>query len=36
MKPFLTGKWKNLVMLNYAAEPKALQKHLPKGTEIDY
>lgn len=36
MKPFLTGKWKNLIMLNYAAEPKALQKHLPKGTEIDY
>ncbi len=35
MKPFLTGAWKNLVMLNYAAEPAALQKHLPKGTEID-
>ena len=36
MTPFLTGKWKNLVMLNYAAEPAALQKHLPRGTEIDY
>lgn len=35
MKPFLTAAWKNLVMLNYTADPAALQKHLPKGTEID-
>lgn len=34
-KPFLTGKWKNLIMLNYAADPAALLRHMPKGTEID-
>jgi len=35
MKPFLTGKWKNLAMLNYLVEPSILTKHLPKGAEID-
>lgn len=35
MKPFLTGEWKNLVMFNYVANPAALTKYIPRGTEID-
>ncbi len=32
---FLTAEWRRLVMLNFPIEPEALQKHTPKGTEID-
>jgi len=32
---FLTTEWRCLVMLNFAIEPKALQKHVPKDTERD-
>ena len=36
MKTFLTGYWKNLLMLNYPIEASILQPYLPKGTELDY
>jgi uncharacterized protein YqjF (DUF2071 family) len=32
---FLTAEWRRLVMLNFPIEPKALQEHTPKGTELD-
>ncbi len=32
---FLTAEWRSLAMLNFPIEPDALQKHTPKGTEID-
>ena len=32
---FLTAEWRRLVMLNFPIEPEALQKHVPKGTELD-
>ena len=32
---FLNAKWKNLALINYNIDPKILEKHLPKGTEID-
>jgi uncharacterized protein len=33
--PFLTATWWHLVMLNYEADPQALQKYAPAGTELD-
>ena len=35
MKTFLTAKWENLIMANYAVEPQMLQPYLPKGVELD-
>lgn len=32
---FLTAEWNDLVMINYEIDPKILEKHIPKGTEID-
>ena len=32
---FLTAEWRRLVMLNFPIAPEALQKHVPKGTELD-
>lgn len=34
-KIFLTAEWQNLIMANYAVDPKHLQPHLPYGTELD-
>ncbi len=36
MTNFLTAKWENLVMANYAIAPQILLPYLPKGTELDY
>ena len=32
---FLTAEWHRLLMLNFPIAPEALQKHVPKGTELD-
>jgi uncharacterized protein YqjF (DUF2071 family) len=32
---FLTGEWRKLVMINYIIDKHILEKHLPKGTEIE-
>lgn len=32
---FLTAEWQRLVMLNFPIEPQALQRYVPRGTEID-
>lgn len=32
---FLTAEWKNLVMLNYAVEPRLLQAFVPAATQLD-
>lgn len=36
MKTFLTGHWKNLLMLNYEVPPSILLPFLPKGCELDF
>lgn len=36
MKKFLTAKWQDLVMANYAIEPDILQEFVPKGTKLDF
>lgn len=36
MRKFLTAKWLDLVMANYAVEPKILQTFVPPGTELDF
>jgi uncharacterized protein len=35
-RKFLTAEWKNLLMLNYAAEPGLLKPFVPAGTELDH
>ncbi len=35
MKKFLTARWEDLIMANYAVEPSLLESRLPKGTKID-
>ena len=35
LRPFLTGEWRYLVMLNYAVAPEVLASRLPKGTTLD-
>ncbi|MET0753523.1 MAG: DUF2071 domain-containing protein [Pyrinomonadaceae bacterium] len=35
MRKFLTAKWLDLIMANYAVEPRALEKFVPGGTELD-
>lgn len=32
---FLTAQWKNIALFNYEIDAKILEKHIPKGTEID-
>lgn len=34
--PFLTARWRNLVVLNYTVDPAVLTPLLPHGTEIDF
>jgi uncharacterized protein YqjF (DUF2071 family) len=34
-RPFLTAKWKDLVVLNYEVPREVLVPHVPKGTEVD-
>src|SRR5271157_4451820 len=32
---FLTAEWRDLLMLNYEADPALLRTHVPRGTELD-
>jgi uncharacterized protein YqjF (DUF2071 family) len=32
---FLSAEWRDLVMLNYEAEPEPLTRYVPRGTELD-
>ena len=34
-KPFLTGEWRNLIMINYLVPENLLQPYLPKGIVLD-
>lgn len=34
-RAFLTAEWRNLIMLNYAVEPRLLESLLPAGVELD-
>jgi uncharacterized protein YqjF (DUF2071 family) len=34
-KPFLTAEWRNLLMANFEADRKVLEKYLPYKTELD-
>ncbi len=36
MKNFLTARWEDLIMANYAVDPKILEPFLPAGVELDY
>jgi uncharacterized protein len=36
MKRFLTARWLDLVMINYAVEPKIFREFVPHGTELDF
>ncbi len=35
MKKFLTARWEDLIMANYAVDPALLRPRLPVGTELD-
>jgi hypothetical protein len=35
MRPFLTAAWRNLLMLNFEADPSVLLPYLPAHTELD-
>ncbi|MDH3491914.1 MAG: DUF2071 domain-containing protein [Acidobacteriota bacterium] len=35
MNRFLTARWEDLIMANYAVDPSLIEELLPKGTEID-
>lgn len=35
-RPFLTAKWRHLVMLNYEIDPEVLSPLVPAGTELDH
>lgn len=35
MNRFLTARWEDLVMANYAVDPSLLESRLPQGTELD-
>jgi uncharacterized protein YqjF (DUF2071 family) len=35
MRSFLTGEWRDLLMLNYEVDPALLTPHVPRGTELD-
>src|ERR1700675_2745853 len=32
---FLSAEWRDLVMLNYEAEPEILRRYVPRGVELD-
>ena len=34
-RPFLTGEWRSLAILNYAVDPAILLPHVPEGTDLD-
>ena len=34
-KTFLSARWENLIMANYAVDPGVLKAYLPKGVELD-
>ncbi|MGA3370173.1 MAG: DUF2071 domain-containing protein [Terracidiphilus sp.] len=34
-KIFLTAEWKDILMLNYAIDPRLLEPFVPRGTELD-
>ena len=36
MTNFLNASWENLIMANYAIDPKLLMPYLPFGVELDY
>ncbi len=36
MDTFLSARWENLIMANYAIDPAILKKYLPKGVELDF
>ena len=33
---FLSARWENLIMANYAVDPSVLKPYLPNGVELDY
>lgn len=33
---FLTAAWKQLALLNFSIDPKLLESHVPRGTELDF
>ena len=35
MRPFLTAAWRNLLMINFEADPAVLRAYLPAHTELD-
>ena len=35
MRKFLTARWQDLIMANYAVDPSLLERRVPRGTEID-
>jgi uncharacterized protein len=35
MRKFLTAEWRDLIMVNYEAEPSLLDPYIPAGTELD-
>lgn len=35
MKTFLSARWENLIMANYAVDPEMLKPYLPYGVELD-
>lgn len=35
-KTFLSARWENLIMANYAVSPEVLKPYLPNGVELDY
>lgn len=35
-RAFLTARWENLILLNFAAPPELLRPLVPRGTELDY
>jgi uncharacterized protein YqjF (DUF2071 family) len=36
MKTFLSARWENLIMANYAVDPEILKPYLPNGVELDF
>ena len=34
-RPFLTAVWRHLLFANYEADPALVQRHVPRGTELD-
>lgn len=36
MDTFLSARWENLIMANYAVNAEVLKPYLPKGVELDF